>query len=43
MVIVTLSVNGEINGPTQFESGPFLDFLINRFAANKLGCKLNAD
>ncbi|CAK1714622.1 hypothetical protein VCRA2114E365_20229 [Vibrio crassostreae] len=43
LVIVTLSVNGEKNGPTQFESGPFLDFLINRFAANKLCCELKAD
>ncbi|CDT86002.1 hypothetical protein VCR29J2_700042 [Vibrio coralliirubri] len=43
MVIVQSSVNGEKNGPTQLESGPFLDFLINRFAANKLGCELKAD
>lgn len=43
LVIVQSSVYGEKNGPTQFESGPFFDFLINRFAANKLGCELKVD
>jgi hypothetical protein len=41
--IVELSVNGEKNGPTQFESGPFLDFLINRFADQELERELKAD
>ncbi|WP_086775455.1 hypothetical protein [Vibrio coralliirubri] len=42
--LVQSIVNGEKkNGPTQLESGPFLDFLINRFAVNKLECELKAD